>query len=82
MGLLSEIALLPLAPVRGVISLAELIQEQVDQEVSDPSSVRRDLEAAEEARARGEITAEEEAAIQERAMQRMTGEGTIDPREG
>ena len=41
MGLLSFIATLPLAPVRGVISLAELIQRQVEEELHNPASARR-----------------------------------------
>ncbi|EHR60949.1 gas vesicle protein GvpG [Saccharomonospora cyanea] len=73
MGLVTMLLGLPLAPVRGVVSLAEVIREQVDRELYDPASVRRELEAAEEARARGEITAEEEAEIQQRALGRLTG---------
>ncbi|MBK1788272.1 gas vesicle protein GvpG [Prauserella cavernicola] len=74
MGLLSFITGLPLAPVRGVISLGKVVQEQVESELYDPASVRRELEAAEEARAAGEITAEEEARIQQAALDRMTGD--------
>lgn len=72
-GLVTAILGLPLAPVRGVVSLAEVIREQVDRELYDPASVRRELEAAEEAREQGEITAEEEAEIQQRALGRLTG---------
>jgi len=43
MGLLSFIVTLPLAPVRGVISLAELIQRQVEEELHNPASARRAL---------------------------------------
>lgn len=59
MGLLSFIATLPLAPVRGVISLAEIIARQVDEELYDPANVRRELEELEDAYNRGEITPEE-----------------------
>ncbi|PBC42489.1 gas vesicle protein G [Rhodococcus sp. ACPA4] len=65
MGLLSFIVTLPLAPVRGVISLAELIQQQVEDELHNPASARRALEELEEARAAGEITAEEEQQAQQ-----------------
>ncbi|PXY19059.1 gas vesicle protein GvpG [Prauserella muralis] len=71
MGLLSLVFGLPLAPVRGVIALAEVIQERVDSELHDASSVRRDLEAAEQARAAGEISPEEERRVQQEAMERM-----------
>ena len=64
MGLLSFIVTLPLQPVKGVISLAELIQRQVEEEMHNPAAIRRALEELEEARARGDITAEEEEQAQ------------------
>ena len=73
MGLLSFIFTLPLQPVKGVISLAELIQRQVEQEMHDPAAVRRDLEELEEASAAGEITEEEEHQAQQALIDRMTG---------
>lgn len=71
MGLFSFVVGLPLAPVRGVIALGRLIQERVEHELADPSSVRRALEEAEEARAAGEISPEEEAEIQREAVGRV-----------
>ncbi|KAA9159294.1 gas vesicle protein G [Amycolatopsis acidicola] len=71
MGLFTGILTLPFAPLRGVISLAELIKGRVDEELSDPAAIRRELERAERAREAGEITAEEEAEIQQRVMQRL-----------
>lgn len=72
MGLLSFIATLPLAPVRGVISLAELIQRQVEEELHDPATARRALEELEDARAAGEISAEGEEQAQQAILDRMT----------
>ncbi len=69
MGLFSEILLLPLAPVRGVIKLAEVIQERVDQELNDPATTRRQLEELEEKRERGEISAEEEQHAQQKVLE-------------
>jgi hypothetical protein len=71
MGPLSLLLGLPLAPIRGVIALGRLIQERVDHELADPSSIRRTLEQAEEARAAGEIGTEEEAEIQREVMGRV-----------
>lgn len=71
MGLVSGILGLPFAPVRAVISLGELIKRRVDEEIADPASVRRQLEAAEEARAAGEISADEEAEMQQQALDRL-----------
>ena len=74
MGVLSFIVTLPLAPVRGVISLAELIQRQVEEELHDPAAARRALEELEDARAAGEVSAEEEEQVQETILDRMTAE--------
>lgn len=73
MGLISLIFGLPLAPLRGVIALGEVIQERVNQELADPATARRDLEAASEARAAGEISADEEVEVQRKVLGRMTG---------
>lgn len=65
MGLLSGTLLLPLAPVRGVVKLAEVIQRQVEQELHNPARIRRQLEELAEARERGEISAAEEKQAQQ-----------------
>ncbi|MDF2894164.1 MAG: hypothetical protein K0Q46_950 [Rhodococcus erythropolis] len=72
MGVLSFIATLPLAPVRGVISLAELIQQQVEDELHNPAVARRALEELEDARAAGRINAEEEARAQQAILDDVT----------
>lgn len=64
MGLISAILLAPLAPVRGVVALAEVIQRQVDEEMNNPANTRRQLEDLDEQRRRGEISADEEEAAQ------------------
>lgn len=76
MGLVSFIATLPLAPVRGVISLAELIQRQVEDELHNPATARRELEELAEARERGEITEEEEAQAQQEILDRLIARDT------
>ena len=73
MGLLSFIVTLPLQPVKGVISLAELIQRQVEEEMHNPAAIRRALEELDEARTAGKITAEEEEQAQQALIDRMTG---------
>ncbi|MFC9361785.1 gas vesicle protein GvpG, partial [Rhodococcus sp. NPDC057014] len=65
--------------VKGVISLAELIQRQVEQELHDPARARRALEELEEARERGEITEEEEMQAQQAILDQMTGGGGATP---
>ncbi|MFF5211707.1 gas vesicle protein GvpG [Streptosporangium sp. NPDC000396] len=74
MGLIGLIFGLPFAPIRGVIRLAELIQEQVEYETRHPAAVRRQLEALEEARREGLISEEEEALETERILSQMIEE--------
>ena len=77
MGIFSGIIGLPLAPVRGMIvgpirgvmALSEVIARQVEQERNNPATTRRQLEELEEARERGEISAEEESEAQEEILQ-------------
>jgi hypothetical protein len=68
MGLVSSLVLWPLLPVRGVVSLGELIQRRVDAEMHDPARTRRQLEELEEARDRGEISADDERRAQEQIL--------------
>jgi hypothetical protein len=81
-GLIGFILGLPLAPVRGVVALGRVIQERVEHELRDPSSIRHDLEAAEEAKAAGKITAEDEAEVQQEAMERVTERKLPDAEKG
>lgn len=85
MGFFSGIAKLPLAPVRGVISLGEVIQRQVEQELRNPAHTRRQLEELEEARERGEISADEEKQVQKQILETRVKPGTPEtppPEEG
>jgi hypothetical protein len=85
MGLFSGIAKLPLAPVRGVISLGQVIQRQADQELRNPAHTRRKLEELEEARERGEISADEENQVQKQILETRVKPGTPEtppPEEG
>jgi hypothetical protein len=68
-GLFTAIVTWPLAPVRLVVSLAEVIQRQVDQEMNNPATTRKQLEDLEEARERGEISREEEDRVQDEIIQ-------------
>ncbi|OBJ32915.1 gas vesicle protein GvpG [Mycobacterium colombiense] len=77
MGFFSAIVLSPLAPVRGVMWLGNVIQRQVEQQLHDPANTRRQLEALQEARERGEITVEEEKQVQQQILQaRMAPKST------
>lgn len=62
---------LPLLPVTSLVKIGEIIQDQVNQELYDPASVQRQVEAAEEAGKSGEISAEEVKDIQEESVGRL-----------
>ncbi|WNG93881.1 gas vesicle protein GvpG [Mycobacterium sp. ITM-2016-00318] len=78
MGLFSAIAKLPLAPVYGVMSLAEVIQRQVEQELHNPANTRRQLEELEEARARGDVSPEEEREAQKDILETRVAPAQMD----
>ncbi|MET8777041.1 gas vesicle protein GvpG [Nocardia sp. NPDC050713] len=71
MGLISAIVTLPLAPVRGVIWLGQVIQDEVERQLNDPATIRRELEAIDEARAAGQLSEEEHAQAQQAVLDRM-----------
>ncbi|NWJ69650.1 gas vesicle protein GvpG [Pseudonocardia sp. ICBG1122] len=76
MGLISGIIGLPLAPVRGVVWLAQQIQEQAEEQYYDPARIRAELEAVDEARRSGELSDDEAAERENELIARlMAGRG-------
>jgi hypothetical protein len=63
MGLL--LLRLPFLPVLGVIKLGELLQEEAERRLHDPSRIRHELDEAERRYEAGEISGEELAHIQD-----------------
>ncbi|WP_238016903.1 gas vesicle protein GvpG [Dactylosporangium sp. AC04546] len=59
MGLVGAILTLPLAPVRAVVWVGEVLREQVEHQLFDPAVIRRELEEISEARAAGRIDPED-----------------------
>ncbi|MFG2077403.1 Gas vesicle protein G [Nonomuraea maritima] len=73
MGLVTGLLTFPLyGPLRGLVWLAQRIQEQAETELHNPASVRRRLEEIEEARRAGLISEEEERRAVDEALQRLT----------
>jgi hypothetical protein len=72
MGLITGILTLPLAPVRGIAWIAEVVAEEAERELAAAESPERALADLEAARATGEISEEEyaerEADILDRAI--------------
>jgi len=61
-GLITGLLTLPLAPVRGVAWVAEIVAEEADRELAEAQSPERALADLEAMRATGEISEEEAAA--------------------
>jgi Gas vesicle protein G len=59
MGLITGLLTLPLAPVRGIAWVGEVLAEEADRELAEAASPERALADLEAARATGEITDEE-----------------------
>ncbi len=64
MGLLTGLLTLPIAPVRGVAWVAEVVAEEADRQMAEATSPERALAELEAARATGEISEEEAAALE------------------
>jgi hypothetical protein len=70
-GLVTGLLGLPLAPVRGVIWLAEQVLEQAEEQFYDPARIRAQLELVDEARRSGELSEEECVEIENELLQRL-----------
>ncbi|WP_433240940.1 gas vesicle protein GvpG [Streptosporangium sp. CA-135522] len=71
MGLFSLTVGLPFAPIRALIRLGEMLQEQAELELRHPAAVRRRMEEVEEARLAGEISEEEAARAMAEIIEQM-----------
>lgn len=74
MGLFTGLVTLPLAPVRGVIWLAETLTEQAEAQLYDPGRIAAEMQQIADEAAAGEIT-EDEAAEREEELIRRLNEG-------
>ncbi len=59
MGLLTAVLGLPLAPVRGLVAVAEVLRREADRELHDPAAIVRRLEDIAAARQAGVISESE-----------------------
>jgi hypothetical protein len=71
MGLITGLLTLPLAPVRGVVWLAEQIADYAEDQYYDPVNIRAELERVEEARQSGELSEEECAEWENELLRRL-----------
>ncbi|MFG2447097.1 gas vesicle protein GvpG [Nocardia fluminea] len=73
MGLITSLLGLPLAPVRGVIWLSEVIQDQVEGQLRDPAALSGELEDIDRAAEEGRLTEEDRTRAQQAVLDRVTG---------
>ena len=71
MGLFTGLLLLPLAPLRGTIWVAERLAEYAERELNDEQAVRRLLLDAEAALEAGELTEGEYEQIEDELLDRL-----------
>jgi chorismate mutase len=70
-GLITGLLTLPLAPVRGVVALAEQIQHQAEQEFFDPVRIREQLADVQRRREQGELSDEEATVLEDELIERL-----------
>jgi chorismate mutase len=62
---------LPLAPIRGVVWLAQQIRDQAEEQYYDPARIRAQLEEIDEARRAGTLSEEECDKLENELLQRL-----------
>ena len=81
MGLLTGLLLLPLAPVRGTVWLAEQLAEQAARELDDERVIRRQLAEVERRYELGELSEDERELIEDELLERLQQAGGLDATE-
>lgn len=71
MGLITGLLTLPLAPVRGVIWVAEKVEQEAQRQYDDPAAIQQQLDELEEQRSAGLIDDEDARAREELLVQRL-----------
>lgn len=72
MGLLTQLLTLPVAPVRGVIWVAERVRDQAEEQYYDPAPIWRELAELEDRLVRGEIDQETFDVREDELLDRLT----------
>jgi Gas vesicle protein G len=78
MGLFTGLLLLPLAPIRGTVWIAEQLVEQAERELDEGRVIRRQLAEAELRYERGDLTVEELEEIEDDLLERLRLAGELE----
>lgn len=71
MGLLSGLVTWPLAPVRGVVWIADQVLQEAERQYYDPARIREELDEIDQLRREGLIDAEEADEREEELIARL-----------
>lgn len=71
MGLFRELALLPIAPLRGTVKVAEVLAEEADRRLYDEDNIKRELIQLEIDAEEGRVGDVERARVEEELMERL-----------
>jgi hypothetical protein len=71
MGLFKELALLPLAPLRGTVKVAEVLADEADRRLYDEDNIKRELIQLEIDAEEGRVGDVERARVEEELMERL-----------
>jgi hypothetical protein len=82
MGLITALLTLPLAPVRGTVWLAEVLQAQAENEMDEESALQGALAELELAREQGELTEEEAEEAENQLLDRLIAIRAVGGQEG
>jgi Gas vesicle protein G len=82
MGLIKELVLLPGAPLRFTVWVADKVSEEADRKEYSPAAGVQKIEEIEEKRERGEIDEEEAAEIEGKILEQQVERARPDAEEG
>lgn len=71
MGLLTGLVTLPIAPLRGVVAVAEQVRRRAEDAYYDPAAIRAELDEVDALRRAGDLTAEEATAWEDQLIERL-----------
>ena len=71
MGLITGLVTWPLAPVRGMVWVADQVLHEAERQWYDPATIHRELDDVAARREAGELTAEEADLLEDDLVQRL-----------
>ena len=71
MGLITGLLTLPVAPLRGVVAVADQIRQRAEDDYYNPATIRAEMDEVDALRAAGELTEEEAMAWEDQLIERL-----------